>query len=43
MDQADNWIAEPTCYKPKLTSIPHWGTLPNTLGRPVSVIEHESR
>jgi hypothetical protein len=27
MDEADNWIAERAYYKPKLTSIPLWGTL----------------
>jgi len=34
-----DWIAERACSKPKLTFIPHWGTLPPMLGRPVSVIE----
>jgi hypothetical protein len=27
MDKADNWIAKRACYKPKLTFIPHWGTI----------------
>lgn len=28
MDEADNWIAGRGCDNPKLTSLPHWGTIP---------------
>ena len=34
MDEADNWIAERAYYKPKLTSLPHWGTILRCLAAP---------